>query len=192
MPLDGAVGEAGGAVVALEPSTGKVRVMASVPSFDPNTVPDQCSELNTPGRLADREPPDPVALPAGLDDEGGHRHRCAGLRRVHPDSTSTAARRIDIGGVPLSNFGGQSYGSVDLTTALTNSVNTVWAQVAETLGNRTMFEYMDRFGFNEIPPLDFPGGRAGRQRRLLEGQDDEGLGRRGHRPRARSGRSGCW
>ena len=43
-----------------------------------------------------------------------------------------------------------------MTTALTNSVNTVWAQVGEDLGTDTMYEYMDRFGFNAEPPLDYP------------------------------------
>jgi peptidoglycan glycosyltransferase len=64
---------------------------------------------------------------------------------------------VDIGGVPLDNFGGQSFGSIDMRTALTNSVNTYWAQVAERLGNETMFRYMERFGFNEDPKLGYPG-----------------------------------
>ena len=33
------------------------------------------------------------------------------------------------------------------TTALTNSVNTVWAEVAEELGSGTMYDYMEKFGF---------------------------------------------
>ena len=43
-----------------------------------------------------------------------------------------------------------------MTTALTNSVNTYWAQVGEQLGPETMVEYMKRFGFFRKPPLDFP------------------------------------
>jgi penicillin-binding protein A len=58
--------------------------------------------------------------------------------------------------VPLANSGGEDFGTIDMTTALTNSVNTYWAQVGEQLGNDTMFEYMDRFGFNEDPPIDYP------------------------------------
>jgi peptidoglycan glycosyltransferase len=58
--------------------------------------------------------------------------------------------------VPLRNDGGESFGRIDLTTALTHSVNTVFAQVAERLGKQTMGEYMDRFGFGADPPLDYP------------------------------------
>ena len=35
-----------GAVVAIEPSTGAIRVMASTPGYDPNTVPDDQDQLN--------------------------------------------------------------------------------------------------------------------------------------------------
>jgi peptidoglycan glycosyltransferase len=62
----------------------------------------------------------------------------------------------EISGVPLENAGGGSFGDIPLTEALTNSVNTVWAEVGENLGTDTMYKYMDRFGFNEQPPLDYP------------------------------------
>jgi peptidoglycan glycosyltransferase len=61
-----------------------------------------------------------------------------------------------ISGTPLNNFGGEDFGEIDLTTALTNSVNTAWASVAETLGKDTMAEYMRKFGFYEDPPMDYP------------------------------------
>ncbi len=43
-----------------------------------------------------------------------------------------------------------------MTFALTNSVNTYWAQVGEQLGTDTMVEYMKRFGFYSDPELDYP------------------------------------
>ena len=43
-----------------------------------------------------------------------------------------------------------------MTTALTNSVNTYWAQVGEQLGTDTMVTYMERFGFYSDPELDYP------------------------------------
>ena len=61
-----------------------------------------------------------------------------------------------ISGVPLNNFGSEDFGDVDLTFALTNSINTVWAEVGEKLGGRTMQRYMERFGFYAEPPLDYP------------------------------------
>src|SRR5262249_39231955 len=39
---------------------------------------------------------------------------------------------------------------------VTNSVNAWWAQAGEKLGKDTMFKYMDRYGFNAKPRLDYP------------------------------------
>jgi peptidoglycan glycosyltransferase len=64
-----------------------------------------------------------------------------------------------ISGTPLNNFGSEDFGDITLTEALTHSVNTVWAEVGVKLGRSTMQEYMNRFGFGEDPPMDYPGGQ---------------------------------
>jgi len=76
--------------------------------------------------------------------------------RYRPDSRVSGENAKPISGVPLNNFGGESFGDVDLTFALTNSINTVWAEVGEKLGGRMMQRYMERFGFYAEPPLDYP------------------------------------
>ena len=72
-----------------------------------------------------------------------------------PSTTLNADSGIDISGVPLANAGGEDFGTIDMSDALTNSVNTYWAQVGEQLGTDTMVEYMGEFGYSD-PPLDFP------------------------------------
>jgi peptidoglycan glycosyltransferase len=74
-----------------------------------------------------------------------------------PDDTVSGRSPKEISGVPLENAGGEQFGDIPLTEALTNSVNTVWAEVGEKLGKDTMYKYMDRFGFDEKPHLDYPG-----------------------------------
>jgi peptidoglycan glycosyltransferase len=145
-----------GAVVAIEPQTGRVRVMAATPDFDPNSIPGSFAQLNqTPGSpLFNRStqsgyPPGStfkvVTATAALDSG-----------RFTPDSTLDGGSPKTIGGVPLTNFGNESFGRITLTTALTHSVNTVWAQVGEQLGKAKMYEYMRRFGFNSRPGIDLP------------------------------------
>jgi len=151
-----ALGGQRGSVVALEPETGKVRVMLSIPDFDLNRVPDRFTELNRAegsplfNRATQaRYPPGStfkVVTAAAALDSG----------KFTPDSIVDGSSPKTIGGVPLSNFGGESFGPIPLTDALTNSVNTVWAQVGERLGKDTMYEYMQRFGFNREPELDYP------------------------------------
>jgi peptidoglycan glycosyltransferase len=74
-----------------------------------------------------------------------------------PDDTVSGRSPKEISGVPLQNAGGEQFGDIPLTEALTNSVNTVWAEVGENLGKDTMYKYMERFGFDQKPRLDYPG-----------------------------------
>ena len=50
----------------------------------------------------------------------------------------------------------EQFGDIDMTTALTHSVNTYFAQVGEKLGTGTLVEYMKRFGFYSDHDLGFP------------------------------------
>jgi peptidoglycan glycosyltransferase len=148
-----------GALVALGTKTGRVLAMASNPSYDPNGLGDRGTfarlnrdEENAP--LVNRAtqngyPPGStmkVVTAAAALDSG----------RYRPDSRVDGSNGKPISGVPLNNFGNQDYGEIDLTFALTNSVNTVWATVGEDLGGRTMQRYMERFGFYAEPPMDYP------------------------------------
>jgi peptidoglycan glycosyltransferase len=148
-----------GALVALDVKTGGVLVMASDPSYDPNNLgdPKRFAELNRDeanAPLVNRAtqngyPPGStmkVVTAAAALDSG----------RYRPDSRVDGRNGKPISGVPLNNFGGEDFGDIDLTFALTNSVNTVWAEVGEKLGGRTMQRYMERFGFYAEPPMDYP------------------------------------
>ena len=51
-----------------------------------------------------------------------------------PDSPVSGKNEKVISGTPLNNFGGEDFGDITLTDALTHSVNTVWAEVGVKLG----------------------------------------------------------
>ena len=137
-----------GAVVAITPSTGAVKVLYASPSYDDNHYnPATTSTLNRATQSA--YPPGStfkVVTATAAIDSG----------RYTPNSIVNGKSPVTISGVPLNNDNNQSFGPIDLTTALTYSVNTVWAQVAENLGRGTMTRYMKRFGFYAKPPLDLP------------------------------------
>src|SRR5215216_4804443 len=99
-----------------------------------------------------------------------------------PDDTVSGESPKEISGVPLQNAGGESFGEIPLTEALTNSVNTVWAEVGEDLGKETMYRYMDRFGFDQKPRLDYPSFQLATSgvfegRKLLTADDSIDIGR---------------
>jgi penicillin-binding protein A len=146
-----------GAVVAIEPSTGAIKVMASNAPFDPNRVPFEFSKLSTneiETPLLNRAtqglyPPGStfkvVTAAAGLDSGA-----------ITADSTINAPGTLEVEGTPLQNDFNQDFGAIALDTALTNSVNTWFGQLGQQLGNDTLFQYMERFGFNATPAIDLP------------------------------------
>ena len=145
-----------GAVVAMDPSTGAIRVMASTPGYDPNTVPDDQDQLNNadPSVLTNRAiqslyPPGStfkVVTAAAALDSGA----------ATPDTVLSGATPQTFSGVPLANAGGEPFGDIDMRTALTHSVNTYFAQLGESVGAETLLEYMDRFGFGSDPEVQLP------------------------------------
>jgi peptidoglycan glycosyltransferase len=148
-----------GSVVALDPRTGAVKVMASVPGFDPNALP--------AGRLFARLNRDDNAPLLNRATQSGYPPgstfkvvtaiAAMDSGEYQPDSVVSGKNGKEISGVPLNNFGGEDFGPITLTEALTHSVNTVWAEVGEKLGKETMARYMDRLGFNQQVAVDLPG-----------------------------------
>jgi peptidoglycan glycosyltransferase len=148
-----------GGVVAIEPSSGAVKVMASNAPYDPNRIPYpnylnglNANELERPlfNRATQaRYPPGStfkVVTAAAALDSG----------TITPETPIDAPGSIDDEGLPLENDFGTSYSGLTLDSALTNSVNTWFAQVGAKVGEDTLFEYMERFGFNAKPPIDLP------------------------------------
>ena len=157
--LQSAVGPGvGGSVVALDPDTGAVQVMASVPGFDPNVVddPGTFSDLSTDKAAPLVNRPTQSIYEPGSTMKVVTASAALDSGEFDPDSMLSGETGIRIGGVPLENAGGETFGDIDMDFALTHSVNTYFAQVGEQLGTETMFEYMNRFGFDQDPELDYP------------------------------------
>jgi peptidoglycan glycosyltransferase len=173
-----------GAVVAIEPSTGAVKVMASNAPYDPNRVPNEINKLfqekaSTPllnRATQGRYPPGStfkvVTAAAGLE---------SGV--ITPETTINAPGSIIDEGHELANDYNQNWGSISLDTALTNSVNTWFGQLGQKLGQDKLFTTMEKFGFGSIPPLDLPeeemlpSGVVGENNEILRRKDPVDLAR---------------
>jgi penicillin-binding protein A len=145
-----------GAVVAMVPSTGEIKAMASIPEYDPNDVPKRYAQLNSDDSAPLFNRATQAGYPPGSTMKVVTATAALDSGEFTPGSTLSGRSPIEIDGVPLSNSGGEQFGTIPMTTALTNSVNVWWAQVGEKLGKETMFKYMDRFGFDQKPRLDYP------------------------------------
>ncbi|MGW6223327.1 peptidoglycan D,D-transpeptidase FtsI family protein [Streptomyces olivaceus] len=150
-----------GAVVALEPSTGKILSMASYPSYDPTSIAggdDAAGEAWT--KLQKKNDPDDPMLNRAL-------------REVYPPGstfkvvTAAAALENDLYGsadektdsplpwtmpgttTELPNEGDLPCKDATLREALRVSCNTVFGKVGSDLGNEKMLEEAKKFGFTE-------------------------------------------
>jgi peptidoglycan glycosyltransferase len=148
-----------GAVVAIVPSTGAVRVFADSPTYDPNRVKTAAGlaaiESGGTGALVNRVTAAQYA--PGSTFKVVTAIAAIDTGRDTPNSVFSGRSPIVVSGQPLANDGGQSFGNVTLSDALTNSINTVWAQVALGVGAPTLQTYMDRLGFYSKLPIDLPG-----------------------------------
>jgi peptidoglycan glycosyltransferase len=146
-----------GAVVALDPRTGAVLAMYADPTFDANakTIDDAaCRKVSCQFNRATQS-----AYPPGSTFKVVTATSAIDTGKFTPESQVDGHSPVTISGVPLANDPGDpSFGEVSLTYALTQSINTVWAQVGVELGTRTMTTYMKRYGFYARPPIDRPAG----------------------------------
>jgi penicillin-binding protein A len=147
-----------GAVVALDPQTGAVKAMASTPGYDPNEVADgrTFSRLNRDDDAPLLNRTTQSGYPPGSTFKVVTAIAAMDSGRYEPDSTVSGRNDKPISGVPLQNFGGEDFGEITLTEALTKSVNTAWAEVGEKLGAEVMERYMNRLGFGDAVRVDLP------------------------------------
>ncbi|MGI8844803.1 MAG: penicillin-binding transpeptidase domain-containing protein, partial [Thermoleophilaceae bacterium] len=143
-----ALGGRKGSVVAIEPQTGRVRVMVSVPEYDPNQIPDKLAQLNRDSNAPLVNRATQARYPPGSTFKVVTAVAALDSGAYNPQSIIDGSSPRTISGVPLRNDGGETFGPITLTDALTNSVNTVFAQVGERIGRKTLEKYMSRFGFN--------------------------------------------
>src|SRR5262249_48923517 len=75
---------------------------------------------------------------------------------ITPETTIDAPGSLEVQGQPLNNDFTEDFGPITLDTALTNSVNTWFAQLGQKVGQDDLFETMEKFGFGSIPAVDLP------------------------------------
>jgi len=163
-----ALGDRPGAVVAIDPNDGSVLAMVSKPAFDPNLFvhgisgKDYRAILNAPGRplfnrtlLGGYEPGSTIKPFVGL----------AGLELgvVTPEDRVFSAGQYFLPGVsrPFRDWKRGGHGWVNMLSALEQSVNTYFYQLAFDLGIDRMHDFLDQFGFGKPTGLDLLGENSG-------------------------------
>lgn len=148
------LGKSKGAVVVMEPSTGKILSMVSYPNFNPNDIEENWEELkndteNSP--LLNRAtqglyPPGSTfkMLTAGAEIEKEPNY--ASFSYICKGEDSFDRKKIHC-------FNSTKHGKVTLSEALENSCNTFFATIGLRLGSNSLTEYADKAMFNK--PYNF-------------------------------------
>ncbi len=157
-----ALGSNCGAVVALDPRTGRVRVLASSPSFDPNLAERRFDEIEA--ITANCEPASPLLnrATAGLYPPGSTFKVVTAAAALDSGRFEPTSEFVDPGyclayGKRVNNFDtSRPFGRIDLATALRFSVNSVFCTIGQRLGAKRILAQGRLFGFYETAPLETP------------------------------------
>ena len=151
-----------GAVTAIDPRTGKLLVMASSPSYNPNLVENDFGKISS--ITADCRPAAPLVNRAsqGLYPPGSifkvvTASAALSSHRWEPSSTFVDPGYCIAYGKRVNNFDtSRPFGRIDLATALQYSVNSVFCNIGKALGAKKILDQAKKFGFYERPPLETP------------------------------------
>ena len=159
-----ALGGKCGAAVVLEPRTGRVLVLASSPTYNPNLVERRggWAQINRIGGGCD--PPAPLLNRAtrGLYAPGSTFKIVTAAAALDSGRYSLGSTFLDPGycmeyGKRVNNYDTSSpFGHVNLHQALQYSINSVFCNIGKDLGAGRQIAYTKRFGFYSVPPLETP------------------------------------
>ena len=148
-----------GSAVVLNPKTGAVLALASAPDFDPGEVTERWEELSEAESAPLYDRSTDSLYPPGSTFKVITLSGVLANDTATPESTYAGPGRLEIGGAPITNFEGGSYGKITLRKAMSSSVNTVFAQIAVELGAERLVAQAEAFGFGRKPPVE-TGARA--------------------------------
>lgn len=163
----GCDGPCKGAVVALEPATGKILAMVSAPSYDPNKLASHDGAEQTAAWDQLRDDPDAPLVNRAIAETypPGSTFKvittAAALQSGStPDTQLTSAPRIPLpdSTATLENYGGNACGSgptASLREAFARSCNTAFVELGIDTGTDKLKNTAQAFGF-DTPPATIP------------------------------------
>ncbi len=146
--------------VVLDPRSGAVLALGSVPSYDPNDFDNEFAQLS-----ADTHSPLLNRALAGLYPPGST-FKIFTAAAALDNGTVTMQSHFDdpgyfqIGDFTLHDNEGEATGYADLTTAFALSSNVNFAQIALKMGTDSYYRYLDRWGIGESLDFQLPAERA--------------------------------
>ena len=155
-----ALGEREGAVVAIEPSTGKVLAMVSKPDYDPNSLVDNYQDIisDENSKVLLNQSTQGLFVPGSIfkivtslaylrsgGDPDNYSYYCDGSISVNSDD----------GDSYIKCYGGEEHGQVDLLESFAESCNSSFANLGLSISVDKMNEVANSLLFNQALPTKF-------------------------------------
>ena len=152
-----------GTVIVMDPKTGALLAVVSLPTFDPNEFASAEPTLLADPSVSSMWEPGSIfkimTWSAGLDSG-----------TITPEMKVFDKGQMEVGGRTIENSDRKAHGEVSMTEALALSLNTVAAYVSTTMGKDQFYTYLRRFGFGNLTTVDL--GSEGPGRMKLPGDSD--------------------
>lgn len=156
-----ALGDYNGAVVAMEPKTGRILCMVSKPSFDPNTLASTWDSIvsdSSSSVLLNR-------ATQGLYAPGSTFKIVTSLAylRAHgtiSDFSWDCTGSIDVDGNTIHCAGGEVHGTVDFTHAFAESCNTAFSEIGLETGVAGLTDAAESFLIGKSLPCDISASKS--------------------------------
>jgi penicillin-binding protein 2 len=160
--------EGRGAVVAIDPKTGEILALASVPTFDPNLFINGISHKDYTDLNTDPDRPLYNRALQGVYPPGSTIKPMAGMAGLISGTIGPGSRVNDPGFFRLAGqahvfrcWNKRGHGSVDLKLAITQSCDTFFYSLAYRMGIDKFSSLMNKFGFGERTGVDLPSESSG-------------------------------
>lgn len=141
--------------IVMNPSTGAVLAMAQLPDYDPNDATDEeKKEYSRNGCILDTYEPGSTfkmfTLSAALEE-----------KTVSESSTFYCPGYHIVDGEKIKCWRTVPHGSQTLQQAICNSCNPAFMQMGLGLGQKTLYSYLENFGFSSNTGIDFSADQSG-------------------------------
>ncbi len=152
-----------GEIIVYNPKTGKIISLAIYPNFNPNNYSGEkdLSVFMNPAVQFLFEPGSvfkPFVMAGGLEE-----------KLITPTTTYEDIGSVDVGGVPIYNYGKRIWGEQSMTDVLEESINTGAVFVEEKLGKNMFLNYLEKFGFFRKTEIELQGEVSSQNKGLKSG-----------------------
>ena len=159
-------GKTAGAAVVVDPQSGEVLAMVSLPGYDTNLFTRGISRADYNKLLADPDRPLLNRAIAGQYAPGSTFKMVtatAGLQegKITPQTMLGCPSYLSYGGWIYHNWASYDLGAMNVAKALAVSCDTFFYQVAAMVGDITLARYARAFGFGQAKRIEMPGVQPG-------------------------------